>query len=64
MNGIRFTAYLSADERGALAALAKQHGTSENYLVRLAIRKMVGFSIPEMEEVRIFDSVTPVTSNK
>ena len=47
MAGERFTAWLSEGERGALRRLARRHGCSENYLVRVALRAMLfGASVP------------------
>lgn len=39
---VRFTAWLSEAERDRLDKAANEHGTSVNYLVRLAIRQYLG----------------------
>jgi hypothetical protein len=47
MSGVRFTTWLSLDERGALRKLAKQQECSENIIVRHAIRAVLfGSPIP------------------
>lgn len=38
---VRFTAYLSQEERAALAREAKAHSCSENFIVRLAVRNLL-----------------------
>lgn len=43
--GGRFTAYLPG-ERELLRELANEEGSSENYLVRIAVRALVGLPIP------------------
>jgi hypothetical protein len=43
--GGRFTAYLPM-EREALQALAGEEGSSENYLVRISVRALLGLPIP------------------
>lgn len=42
----RFTAWLSESERQGIHALAEKYGTSENYVVRLMVRKALGLPIP------------------
>jgi DnaJ-domain-containing protein 1 len=42
----RFTAYLSERERDTLRERADELGTSENYLVRMALRSFLGLSTP------------------
>lgn len=42
----RFTAWLSDSERDRLRAAAKDNNTSENYIVRIAIRHLFGLPIP------------------
>lgn len=39
--GERFTAYLEHDERASLRELAKLHGRSENYVLRMALRALL-----------------------
>lgn len=47
MSGIRFTAWLSQDERSALRKLAKRQECSENIIVRHAVRAVLfGTPIP------------------
>lgn len=48
----RFTAYLPG-ERELLHALAREEGTSENYLVRVAVRALVGLPVPRHYRERI-----------
>lgn len=43
----RFTAYLTAAERGELDARAREYGTSANVVLRMAVRKTFGLTIPE-----------------
>lgn len=43
--GGRFTAYLPG-ERELLAELARAEGSSENYLVRIGVRALLGLTIP------------------
>lgn len=43
--GGRFTAYLPG-EREALAARAAVEGCSENYLVRIGVRALLGLPVP------------------
>lgn len=38
MSGERFTSWLSAEERTALRALARELNCSENFIVRMALR--------------------------
>jgi hypothetical protein len=47
---VRFTAWLSRTESDMLSAQARRKGTSKNYLVRLAIREMLGLPAPETLE--------------
>ena len=48
MSGERFTAWLSADERASLRALAAKLNVSENFIVRMALRAtLFGKPIPE-----------------
>lgn len=48
MGGVRFTAWLTRDERTALRKLAREHECSENFLVRHALRSLLfGKPIPE-----------------
>lgn len=41
---IRFTAWLSESEREAVGSLARQNGTSANYIVRVAVRAFLEMS--------------------
>jgi hypothetical protein len=41
----RFTAWLSTQERDALKAKAKRLGTSENFILRLALRHFLGLPV-------------------
>lgn len=48
MSGMRFTSWLSEDERAALRALASELGCSENFIVRMALRSLLfGTDIPD-----------------
>lgn len=59
----RFTAWLSVRERARLKALAASQGTSDNYLVRIALRHLLfDNEIPDHiadDAARL--QVTPVT---
>lgn len=46
---IRFTAWLSESERDALEDVAKEYGTSQNYIVRVAIRQFLGLDLPDTQ---------------
>lgn len=47
MSGVRFTAWLDRDERKALRRIANEHGTSENFIVRVALRAFLfGQKVP------------------
>jgi hypothetical protein len=48
----RFTAYLPG-ERELLHQLAEQEGCSENYLVRIAVRALLGLPVPSWARERI-----------
>ena len=50
--GGRFTAYLPA-ERELLAELARAEGCSENYLVRIGVRALLGLPIPRHYRERL-----------
>lgn len=54
--GGRFAAYLP-DERELLRVRAKEEGTSENWLVRLGVRAVLGLAIPERERRRLLESL-------
>jgi hypothetical protein len=55
-NGGRFSAYLPA-ERELLAQRAKEEGSSENWLVRLGVRVVLGLPIPERDRRRLRESL-------
>ncbi len=42
----RFTAHFTPAERDALRAAAREQGTSENYLVRVGLRAVLGLPVP------------------
>ena len=42
----RFTAWLSTAERQAIRSRAREFGTSENYVVRMAIRQALDVGAP------------------
>lgn len=42
----RFTAWLSPGERQAIRDKAREYGTSENYVVRMAIRQALQLGAP------------------
>lgn len=42
----RFTAWLSIAERNAIRSQAREYGTSENYVVRMAVRSLLGMPVP------------------
>lgn len=42
----RFTAWLSITERNAVRTMAREYGTSENYVVRMAVRQLVNLPVP------------------
>ncbi len=50
MNGSGVRVYLSKEERAALARAADERGSSLSYVMRLALRILVGLSIPEAVE--------------
>jgi hypothetical protein len=52
----RFTAYLPA-ERGLLAERARAEGTSENYLVRVAVRAFLGLPVPAHYRLELLESL-------
>lgn len=45
-NGVRFTAWFSPAEDEGLRAVAKAHGTSINYVIRMAVRAGLGLERP------------------
>ena len=42
----RFTAWLSIAERNGIRSMAKEFGTSENYVVRMFVRRGLGLPVP------------------
>lgn len=42
----RFTAWLSVAERNAVRRMAREYGTSENYVVRMAVRQLLDMPVP------------------
>lgn len=54
--GGRFTAYLPG-ERELLQELAAEEGTSENYLVRIGVRALLGLPVPPWARRRIADAL-------
>lgn len=47
----RFTAYLSKREREALRERAEQERSSENYIVRLALRAFLKLDAPKSTQI-------------
>lgn len=45
-NMVRFTAYLSAEERRRLGSTAKEFDCSENYVLRMILRQFYGMGVP------------------
>lgn len=43
---VRFTAWLSVAERNGISSMAKEFGTSDNYVFRMAVRKLLGMPVP------------------
>lgn len=58
----RFTAYFADAERKGIKALADEHGASENYFVRVAVRKLLGMPTPSYP-IMAGPDVTSVTRN-
>lgn len=56
----RFTAWLSAAERQAIRTKAAEFGTSENYVVRMAIRQALGMAVPSHAAARTADEAQRV----
>jgi len=46
VSGTRFTAWLSDEERELLRELAHEQGSSENYIMRTALRRLLGLAVP------------------
>ncbi len=44
-----FTTYFNSDEEAAIVAIAEANGTSRNYVIRMAVRKLVGLPGPELQ---------------
>ena len=55
----RFTAHFSPAERAALRELALEEASSENYLVRLGLRALLGLPIPRHARERIREGLEP-----
>ena len=55
----RVTVYFSLNERSAIRRLAKHNGTSDNYIVRLAVREFLHLPIPA--GMSIADPPTPTS---
>lgn len=58
MSGIRFTAYLTRAEREALRDAAHKEGTSENLLVRLALRRLFGLPLAVLPTDKTDETLT------
>lgn len=56
----RFTAWLSVAERNAIRSKARQYGTSENYVVRMALRQVLGLGAPENPATKTADEAERV----
>jgi hypothetical protein len=54
--GGRFTAYLPA-ERELLQALSAEEGSSENYLLRIGVRALLGLPIPAHYRARVRENL-------
>lgn len=57
MSGIRFTTWLSESERDAIHQRATEQNTSDNYIIRMAIRAYLGM------DNRTREAETVVTGN-
>lgn len=55
-NGGRFAAYLPT-ERELLAERAREEGTSQNWLVRLGVRAVLGLPINERDRKRLLENL-------
>lgn len=51
----RFTAWLSVAERNKLRSMAAEYGTSENYVLRMALRRAFGMPTPTYAESNTAD---------
>lgn len=58
---VRFTAWLSEAEREGIRDMATMHGTSDNYMIRVAVRMMLGLPIQRVPEVPASIEVGPHT---
>lgn len=56
MSKVRFTAYISQDEREGIKKLADKSGTSDNYVVRTAIRNILGLPVHVLHVTNDTDS--------
>lgn len=45
---IRFTMWMSEAERAELHDMAQRHGTSDNFMLRMALRHFLGYEIPRV----------------
>lgn len=61
---MRLNLYLNAKERMALENLAFKRGTSMSYIVRLALRKELGMSLPDADEVGISTHLVPLARDR
>lgn len=53
----RFTAHFSPAERAALRELASEEGSSENYLVRIGLRAVLGLPVPRWARERLAEVI-------
>lgn len=61
--GGRFTAYLP-HELDALEELRREEGTSTNYLVRVAVRALLGKSVPPRYRRMMLDNIEQADRDK
>lgn len=54
---VRFTTWLSEAERDALDLVAEENGTSANYVVRVAIRRLLQMKAPELQVTSVTERV-------
>lgn len=54
---VRFTTWLSEAERDALDLVARENGTSANYVVRVAIRRLLQMNAPELQVTSVTERV-------
>jgi predicted transcriptional regulator len=58
MSGIRFTVWLSHEERARLRKLAELYGTSQNYIIRIAVRGMLDLPLRDDQKQMTWQRIT------